>query len=195
MILLFTVAQDVYFFVEPSIQNFEIYMCISTRIEIPMCLTIINQPTLFKIKTNIMKNHDVIQKLTHREQILKRPDSVIGSVESTEQEWFLLNEGSGKMEKRVVYFPEGLLQIFDEILVNAADNKQRDPKGTTKADITVYSESGKMTIFNDGQVLPVRLHSEHQVLIPELAFGSLLTSENYDDTQQRTTGGRNGMRY
>jgi DNA gyrase/topoisomerase IV subunit B len=28
--------------------------------------------------------------------------------------------------------------------------------------------------------------------IPELLFGELLTSTNYDDTQKRTTGGRNG---
>lgn len=143
----------------------------------------------------MINDGDVIQKLTHREQILKRPDSVIGSIESTEQEWFLLNEESGKMERRTIDFPEGLLQIFDEILVNAADNKQRDMEGTTRADIRVCDKTGSITVFNNGRVLPIKPHSKHQILIPELAFGSLLTSQNYDDTQRRTTGGRNGMLY
>ena len=29
--------------------------------------------------------------------------------------------------------------------------------------------------------------------IPQLAFGILMTSSNYDDTEQRVTGGRNGF--
>jgi DNA topoisomerase-2 len=33
----------------------------------------------------------------------------------------------GKMVLREVTFVPGLYKIFDEILVNAADNKQRDP--------------------------------------------------------------------
>ena len=33
------------------------------------------------------------------------------------------------MVNRQINFVPGLYKIFDEILVNAADNKQRDPKG------------------------------------------------------------------
>ncbi len=34
----------------------------------------------------------------------------------------------GKMVQRNITYVPGLYKIFDEILVNAADNKQRDPK-------------------------------------------------------------------
>jgi DNA topoisomerase-2 len=33
---------------------------------------------------------------------------------------------------------------------------------------------------------------EHNVYIPELIFGHLLTSSNYDDSIKKVTGGRNG---
>ena len=138
---------------------------------------------------------DVIQKLSHREQILLRPDSVIGSVESTEQDWYIWDSTKSKMVEKTLCFPEGLLQIFDEILVNAADNKQRDSSGTTHADIRVSTSDrliNTISVFNNGKVLPTGLHSTLKVPIPELAFGSLLTSENYNDNIKRTTGGRNG---
>ena len=36
------------------------------------------------------------------------------------------------------------------------------------------------------------MHSEHDMYVPELIFGHLLTSSNYDDTKKKVTGGRNG---
>jgi DNA topoisomerase-2 len=39
----------------------------------------------------------------------------------------------------------------------------------------------------------VVIHKDHQVYIPELIFGQLLTSSNYNDSQQRIVGGLNGM--
>lgn len=36
------------------------------------------------------------------------------------------------------------------------------------------------------------IHREHDMYVPELIFGHLLTSSNYDDTKKKVTGGRNG---
>lgn len=47
-------------------------------------------------------------------------------------------------------------------------------------------------IQNDGEGIPIEVHKEHGVYVPELIFGHLLTSDNYDDSEQRVTGGRNG---
>lgn len=41
--------------------------------------------------------------------------------------------------------------------------------------------------------IPVAIHKEHKVYVAELIFGQLLTSDNYDDTEARVTGGRNGF--
>jgi DNA topoisomerase II len=47
-------------------------------------------------------------------------------------------------------------------------------------------------IQNDGEGIPVQIHQEYNVYVPELIFGHLHTSDNYDDTELRVTGGRNG---
>jgi len=78
----------------------------------------------------------IYQKKSQLEHILLRPDTYIGSVEQvTEVMWVYDNEKSALTQREITYVP-GLYKIFDEILVNAADNKVRDPKmDTIKVDI------------------------------------------------------------
>ena len=78
----------------------------------------------------------IYQKKSQLEHILLRPDTYIGSVEQvTEMMWVYDDEKSTLVQREITYVP-GLYKIFDEILVNAADNKVRDPKmDTIKVDI------------------------------------------------------------
>lgn len=54
------------------------------------------------------------------------------------------------------------------------------------------SDSNFISIWNDGRGIPIELHKDHNVYVPTLIFGQLLTSSNYDDDQKKVTGGRNG---
>ena len=78
----------------------------------------------------------IYQKKSQLEHILLRPDTYIGSVEQiTEMMWVYDNEKSALTQREITFVP-GLYKIFDEILVNAADNKVRDSKmDTIKVDI------------------------------------------------------------
>jgi DNA topoisomerase-2 len=68
---------------------------------------------------------ETYQKLSQLEHILLRPDTYIGSTEKqAAQLW--VHDGERMVLKNITYAP-GLYKIFDEILVNAADNKVRDP--------------------------------------------------------------------
>jgi DNA topoisomerase II len=67
---------------------------------------------------------DIYQKKTQLEHILLRPDTYVGSIEHQQQTLWVHN-GESMVSKTVSYVP-GLYKIFDEILVNAADNKVRD---------------------------------------------------------------------
>ncbi|KAF2178235.1 type II DNA topoisomerase [Zopfia rhizophila CBS 207.26] len=131
------------------------------------------------------------QMLTHLEHIMKRPDTYIGSVERTTEKMWVYNSETESMEFREVGFVPGLYKIFDEILVNAADNKQND-KNMSEIRVTVDRESGEISVRNDGRGIPIEIHKEHGIYVPEMIFGHLLTSSNYDDDQQKVTGGRNG---
>ncbi len=77
---------------------------------------------------------DIYQKKTQLEHILLRPDTYVGSTEKQQQKLWVHN-GETLVFREITYVP-GLYKIFDEILVNAADNKVRDPKmDTLRVDI------------------------------------------------------------
>ena len=133
-----------------------------------------------------------VQKLTHIEHVLKRPDSYVGPVElGTEPYWIL--DGDKFSKKNLKYSP-ALLKIFDEILVNAIDRNSLHPKQVNSISVSIDKESGSVTIENNGPLggIGVRMHEKEGLWNPELVFGHLLTSTNYDDTQKRIVGGRNG---
>jgi len=58
--------------------------------------------------------------------------------------------------------------------------------------IEIDKENGMISVFNNGKGIPVEIHKKEGCYVPELIFGHLLTSSNYDDTQKKVTGGRNG---
>lgn len=75
--------------------------------------------------------------------------------------------------------------------MNAADNLIREPSQDTIR-VEVKRKEGSISIWNNGSGLPVQMHREHNCYVPELVFGQLLTSDNYDDEEKKVVGGRNG---
>nr|XP_021509139.1 DNA topoisomerase 2-alpha [Meriones unguiculatus] len=157
------------------------------------------QPVNENMQMNKKKNEDVkkrmsieriYQKKTQLEHILLRPDTYIGSVELVTQQMWVYDEDVGINYREVTFVP-GLYKIFDEILVNAADNKQRDPKMSCIR-VTIDPENNLISIWNNGKGIPVVEHKVEKTYVPALIFGQLLTSSNYDDDEKKVTGGRNG---
>ena len=133
-----------------------------------------------------------IQKLTHVEHILKRPDSYVGPVSRVAEPYWIYENDS--FEKKTVVYSPALLKIFDEILVNAIDRNSMYPKNVTSLNVSIDKTTGQITIENNGPLggIAVKMHEKEGLWNPELTFGHLLTSTNYDDTQKRLVGGRNG---
>ncbi|ELP87606.1 DNA topoisomerase, putative [Entamoeba invadens IP1] len=134
---------------------------------------------------------DVYVKLSHKEQILTRPDTYIGSVEKNDESVWVFSDGEdgGEMVKKPISYTPGLFKIFDEILVNASDNFQRDTNMDT---IKVNIVGDVISVYNNGKGIPIEIHKKEKMYIPELIFGHLLTSSNYRDDDKKVTGGRNG---
>lgn len=106
----------------------------------------------------IKRADSVLLQLTQLEHILKRPDTYIGSVERTEKQMWVFNSVTNSMEWKTVNMVPGLYKIFDEILVNAADNKIRDPKMDTLK-VTVDKTTNTVSVFNNGRGIPIEMHS------------------------------------
>ncbi|VDO91905.1 unnamed protein product [Haemonchus placei] len=126
------------------------------------------------------------------EHILLRPDTYVGSTALAEHPdaWVVSEDGRSCVQMPLTYSP-ALLKIFDEILVNAADNKQRDP-AMDELRVDVDQKGGKISIFNNGRGLPIEIHPIEGIYVPTLIFGNLFTSSNYDDKEVKVVGGRNG---
>lgn len=58
--------------------------------------------------------------------------------------------------------------------------------------IIVNAKENTISVHNNGKGIPIEMHAKEKVYIPEMIFGQLLTSSNYDDDEKKLTGGRNG---
>jgi DNA topoisomerase-2 len=145
---------------------------------------------------------DKYQQKTDKQHILDNPDTYIGSVEKVDSEVWLLNENDSKIiEKNISYIP-GLFKLFDEGIVNCRDhvvrmaqavaNEQENALPVTNIDISIDPD-GTITMTNDGNGIDVAEHPEYKIWIPELIFGHLRTSTNYNKDEKKIVGGKNGF--
>jgi DNA topoisomerase-2 len=135
------------------------------------------------------------ERLTHVEHILKRPDTYVGSLPPESASYWIRDGERFKLSELSV--SPGLVKIFDEVLVNAIDQHSLHPKKVTEIKVDI-GKDGTVSVYNAGSGIPIKKHATEKgadgkpLWIPELIFGHLLTSSNYNDDEQRVTGGRNG---
>ena len=141
------------------------------------------------------------QKLTDKEHILKKPDTYIGSIENTDHDDYIFNDDK-IIQKQFQYIP-GLYKLFDEGIVNCRDHVIRQNQAlkdgianaipVSNIEITIDSD-GTIHMYNDGNGIDVAEHPEYKLWIPEMIFGHLRTSTNYDEKKkEKIVGGKNGF--
>ena len=125
--------------------------------------------------------------------MLHRPDTFVGSVEAkTIQSYIFADNGSEPVFRSITYTP-ALLKLFDEVLQNCYDHSKR-PGGQhlTKIDVSINPMTGAISVA-DNAGIPVEMHPEYKMYAPCIIFGQLRSSTNYNDSEQREGGGRNGL--
>lgn len=128
------------------------------------------------------------KKLSPIEHVLLKPGMYVGDIDFREDKQFVLE--NDKIILKQINWSPGLYKIFDEIIVNAYDQNIRD---NTLKNIDVIISQDFFSCFNDGIGIDVEKHPEHKIYIPELIFANLMTSTNYDDSEERITGGTHGL--
>lgn len=135
------------------------------------------------------------RKHTHREHILSLPDTYIGSIENTTEELYIVNDESFTPDT-ITNFNPGFYKLFDELLVNAHDHvvrlRQRKSENPVKHIEVSVVDGTSIVMKNDGESIDVEKHPEYGVYIPQMIFGELLTSTNYDKSEKKLVGGKNG---
>jgi DNA topoisomerase-2 len=160
------------------------------------------------------------QKMTDREHILKKPDTYIGTIEPAETTEYVMDATATSVasdasaadasattttltRRGVTYIP-GLYKLFDEGMVNMRDHVVRqaqavadgkpDALPVTTLEVEIDATDGTIHMTNDGNGIDVAQHPEHKLWIPEMIFGHLRTSTNYDENKkEKIVGGKNGF--
>jgi DNA topoisomerase-2 len=143
------------------------------------------------------------QKMSDKEHILKKPDTYIGSIEMSEAETFVYDSATTSIVQRTIHYVPGLYKLFDEGAVNSRDHFVRQEQAIRDAKPNALpvtciefeiSDDGTISITNDGNGIDVAQHPEHKLWIPEMIFGQLRTSTNYDENKkEKIVGGKNGF--
>ena len=134
---------------------------------------------------------ETVTKISHLQHVLLRPDSYVGSVTKVgENRW--IKDGD-KFTLTPVNYSPALLKIFDELLVNALDRNTLFPTEVKSISISI-NDDGSISVENNGPLggIAITQNNDEGLWNPELTFGHLLTSSNYDDNTERYVGGRNG---
>ena len=118
-----------------------------------------------------------------------------------------VTDASSKLVLRTLEYIPGLYKLFDEGIVNCRDHVIRmmqqnaaatsaqeaaDKRCVTYINITI-GEDGVIVLENDGNGIDVAKHPEYDIWIPEMIFGHLRTSTNYNKDEKRIVGGKNGF--
>ena len=138
------------------------------------------------------------QKKTDIQHILDAPDTYIGQIDEDEQKNWILKDNKF-VYTNYTWIP-GAYKLFDEGIVNCRDHyiRMKGKKGKNNIsvkniEITVDKETGIITLYNDGNGIDVEKHPEYNIWIPEMIFGHLRTSTNYDKNEKKIVGGKNGF--
>ena len=139
------------------------------------------------------------QRKTDKQHILDNPDTYIGSVENVDAEMWVYDDSKGMIVLKHIEYIPGLYKLFDEGIVNCRDHVLRmiHSSNVEKKFVTYISteiaDDGTITMSNDGNGIDIAKHPEHDLWIPEMIFGHLRTSTNYDKTEKKIVGGKNGF--
>lgn len=133
------------------------------------------------------EEYQLMEEIPH---ILSRPDTYLGENVLDNKKMFTYDPTTNTVSFEKIQYSTGLLKIFDEILINAVDNVQRNV-GTSYIKVNITSST--ISIENDGKSIPIKYFPNTDKYIPEILFTRLRSGSNFNDNQERTTGGRNGL--
>lgn len=130
------------------------------------------------------------QKLDDISHVIARPGMYIGSIKPHTAVKWIVDED--KMVQREITYNPGFLKIFDEIVTNSVDESKRKGSKLNTIKVTINADKGFISIWDNGGI-PVVKHTEHKEWIPEMIFSNLKAGSNFDDTEERSWAGTNGV--
>jgi DNA topoisomerase-2 len=135
---------------------------------------------------------DRYKKLTDIEHCLHRPGTYVGNTKPHKLEMFIPKSlDSYEMEYKEVSFIPAFIKLFDEVITNCVDASKIEGSKLNTVKVNVTPE-GRITVTDNGGI-PVVIHKVYEQYVPEIIFFELRSGSNYNDDDQRTGAGTNGL--
>lgn len=141
----------------------------------------VSNQTMQLNQSNIGPSADAYKQYDHRTHVYMKPDTYIGADEKMVRDEWLYDINNNKMVNCSIDFVPGCERIYLEVLTNASDNVGRSRRaGVDPGNIDIVMSNKTISITNYGLPIPVEIHPKEKVYVPQMIFGSLLTSSNYE---------------
>ena len=153
------------------------------------------------------------QMKTDKQHILDNPNMYIGSTQTIDVDMCVYSEDTKTIITKNIQLNPALYKLFDEAIINCRDHSVRMEQLIDKDDVggcetkeesdtKIYpvsnievevQEDGTIVMLNDGNGIDIIKHPDYDLWVPEMIFGHLRTSTNYDKDEKRIVGGVNGL--
>lgn len=144
------------------------------------------------MRVKVKSIEERFQAMSERDHILTRPGMWVGSIKYEDNQMFIYDTDEAKMRVADVSYIPAMLKLIDEVISNSCDEFRRKGNlGLNNIQVTINS-NGYITVKDNGGI-PVVMHKDAGVYVPEFLFGRLRSSSNYDDTEERDVVGTNGV--
>ena len=130
------------------------------------------------------------------DHVRHRPETYVGSLQAITRSEHTLCLSNGKLDVKHLeaLISPVLLKLVDEVVTNAVDNSLRPgERAQTFIKVCIDPRAGTVDVTNDGAGIPLSNYRESKLLIPEVIFTKAFAGCNFNDSEERVTGGRNGI--
>lgn len=125
------------------------------------------------------------------EHVLKEPGMYVGELDRIKTSRWILNNQRDKFILKEINHVPGLEKIFDEVLVNAADQVVDHPGEVTQIKVNINQDKNIITIANNGPGFSIYYNDKLNMWSVEQALTKLRTSGRFDQ-DRKITGGKHG---
>lgn len=130
----------------------------------------------------------MIRKMSDAEHVCARPSMYIGSINNTKKCDYILDEN--KIQYREIEYVPGLIKIINEIIDNSVDVAIKNNFKDCNL-INVKMTPKTVEVQDNGPGIPVE--ESNGIYFAELAWGHARAGSNFDDDENRTQIGMNGV--
>ena len=124
----------------------------------------------------------------HRSYIYTHPEMYLGVDEQVTRQAQVYDVKKAKVVGASINFPFSCERLFLEVLNNASDHVIRSRKaGIEPCRIDILMDNSTITIINYGLPIPIEMHPIRNIYIPQMIFGSIYSSFDYDFYEHKIT--------